>query len=511
MPTSFWTDEQQLPAFPKLTEDVTVDVAVVGGGITGITTAYLLKQAGLTVALIEKGSVGQAETGNTTAHLTYVTDDRLPDLVHSLGRDHARAMWEAGEAAMLQIEDLVDAEAIRCEFGWVPGYLHEPWNLAHSHDATSLAEDAALAEEFGFHATFLDVVPVANGPGVLFANQAKFHPLKYLSGLVRHIAGDGSHVCERTEVSEISDEPLRVKCGEHHVHCGKVVVATHVPLMGIAGLLQAGFLQTKLALYSTYAIGARLPLGTLPEAMFWDTSDPYYYLRVDRRPDHDFVIFGGEDHKTGQVQETGDQYRKLEQMLRSILPAAEVTHRWSGQVIETSDGMPYIGEFAKGQYIATGFAGNGMTFGTLAAMMIRDAILGRTNPWSKLFDPHRAGLRGGAWDYVKENADYPYYMIRDRIRGADATSIDDVQPGEGKIVRIEGQSVAVSRDEHGELSAVSACCTHLGCLVRWNGAEKTWDCPCHGSRFHCDGSVMAGPAETPLAKQEISASVQGKH
>jgi len=510
MPNSFWTDEK-LPRFSKPAEDVTVDIAIVGGGITGVTTALLLKQAGLNVALVEKGSVGQAETGHTTAHLTYVTDRRLPELVKSLGRDHARALWEAGEAALLQIEDLIDAEHVDCEFAWVPGYLHEPWNLTSSHEMTSLAEDAALAEEFGFHATYLDVVPVANGPGVRFANQAKFHPLKYLAALVGRIPGDGSYVFEKTEVEEIKNEPLRLKCGERTIHCGKVVVATHVPLMGIAGLMSASFLQTKLSLYSTYAIGAKLPPETLPEALLWDVSDPYYYLRVDRRDDHQFVVFGGEDHKTGQVTATGDQYRKLEQLLRSIVPTAETTHRWSGQVIETSDGMPYIGEFANDQFIATGFSGNGMTLGTLAAMMIRDAVLGRQNPWRELFDPHRAGLRGGAWDYLKENADYPYYMIRDRIRGADVSSVDDVQPGEGKIVRIEGHPLAVSRDEHGELTAVSASCTHLGCLVHWNDAEKTWDCPCHGSRFNCDGSIIAGPAETPLEKQNLGAAAREKH
>jgi glycine/D-amino acid oxidase-like deaminating enzyme/nitrite reductase/ring-hydroxylating ferredoxin subunit len=516
MPNSFWIAEPAADEFPKLADvaatELSVDVAIVGGGITGITTAYLLKAAGLSVALVEKGTIGQAETGHTTAHLTYVTDQRLPDLAKSLGNDHARALWEAGESAVLQIEEIVAFEKIDCEFDWVPAYLHEPWNLTPGHHASSLHDDAALAEELGFHATYLDVVPVANGPGVRFANQAKFHPLKYLTALAKRIPGGGSYLFEQTDVEEIQNEPLRLKCGERTIRCNKVVVATHVPLVGIAGLMQASFLQTKLALYSTYAVGAKLPLGTLPEAMFWDTSDPYYYLRVDRRDDHDYVIFGGEDHKTGQTQgTTTDQYRKLEQMLRSILPDAEVTHRWSGQVIETSDGMPYIGEITPGQFIATGFSGNGMTFGTVAAVMIRDAVLGRKNPWRELFDPHRTGLRGGAWDYVKENVDYPYYLVRDRLRGSDVESIDDVGPGEGKIVRIEGKPVAVSRDDKGEVSACSASCTHLGCLVHWNDAEHTWDCPCHGSRFNTDGSVVAGPAETPLAKQELDIHAHEKH
>lgn len=514
MPNSYWAEQEARPDFPALASeaatDISVDVAIIGGGITGVTTAYLLKRAGMTVALFEKGTVGQGETEHTTAHLTYVTDPRLPELVNAIGRDHARAIWEAGEAALMQIDELIEHERIDCDFAWVPAYLHESWNLSTKHPHHSLGDDAALADEFGFHATLLDVVPIANGPGVRFANQAKFHPLKYTTGLARSIPAGGSHLFENTEVEEILGVPLRLKCEGRTVRCEKVVVATHVPLVGIAGLVESSFLQTKLALYSTYAIGAKLPPNTLPEAMLWDTSDPYYYLRVDRRADHDFVIFGGEDHKTGQADATADQYRKLEQLLRSILPEAQVTHRWSGQVIEPSDGMPYIGEFAPGQFIATGFSGNGMTFGTLSGMMIRDAMLGKKNPWRDLFDPHRAGLQGGAWDYLKENVDYPYYLIRDRFRGAEARSLDEVGPGEGKIVRLDGKPAAVSRDAQGDVHACSAICTHLGCLVHWNDAEQTWDCPCHGSRFGVDGHVIAGPAESPLAARQPSVHAHGK-
>jgi Rieske Fe-S protein len=272
--------------------------------------------------------------------------------------------------------------------------------------------------------------------------------------------------------------------------------------MGLTGLAGATAFQTKLALYTSYVIAGRVPRGIVPDALWWDTADPYAYLRVEPHRDFDLVIFGGEDHKTGQQDDTMSCYRRLEERLTAILPDVEVMHRWSGQVIETPDGLPYIGQSAEHQYAATGYAGNGLTFGTLAGMMISDAILGRTNPWSELFEPSRKAVTRGLWDYVKENADYPYYLIRDRFTGADAQSLRAVKRGEGKIIERDGSKVAAYRNAAGAVTLRSAICTHMGCVVGWNAAERTWDCPCHGSRFTPTGDVISGPAEAPLANVE---------
>jgi Rieske Fe-S protein len=214
------------------------------------------------------------------------------------------------------------------------------------------------------------------------------------------------------------------------------------------------------------------------------------------------VIFGGEDHKTGQATDTPACYAALEASLTRLVPDIEVTHRWSGQVIETNDGLPYIGETSAHQFAATGFSGNGMTFGTLAGMMARDAALGRSNPWRDLFDIDRKTLRGGTWDYLKENKDYLYYLVRDRF-AASEKSLRAVPRGEGRLVELNGEQVAAYRDPKGVVTLRSAVCTHMGCHVAWNGAERTWDCPCHGSRFKPDGDVLAGPAESPLAEVEV--------
>ena len=497
----YWIDSASLPASPKITRDIEVDVAVVGGGITGLTTAYLIASSGRSVVVLERGRCAEIDTGHTTAHLTMVTDVRLTDLANRLGRPHAQAVWDAGLAAIAQIDSIVRDHEIDCGFAWVDGYLHAPKAAAKVDHAKQLKSEAALASELGFDAAFVEDVDLVGGPGVRFEGQARFHPRRYLAGLVTAIRENGGTIYEQSEADEFSDDPLGVKANGHWVRCRDIVIATHNPLVGVAGMVGATLFQTKLALYTSYAIAGSVPQGTVPDALFWDTADPYQYLRIDPQDDaDDLVIFGGEDHKTGQVSDTNACYKRLERALIDRIPNISLSHRWSGQVIETPDGLPYIGRFADHQYAATGFAGNGMTFGTLAGIVIADAIRGRTNPWAELFDPGRVALRRGLWDYIKENADYPYYLIRDRFAGAEGKSLRSVKRGEGKVIEYRDSKVAAYRGPRGVLTLRSATCTHMGCIVAWNDAERTWDCPCHGSRFTPEGDVISGPAESPLSK-----------
>ncbi|HYG22819.1 MAG TPA: FAD-dependent oxidoreductase [Verrucomicrobiae bacterium] len=497
---SYWQSSAALPQFPSLANDLTVDVVIIGAGLTGITAAYLLKREGVKVALLDRQRVAQADTGHTTAHLTYVTDERLKDLVKSFGRDAAKSFWEAGGAAIDQIHDNIRQLNVDAEFKWVDGFLHESFNGSDAKDRRSLEEDAALARELGFGAEFVRSIPAFGRAGVRFANQAKFHPFKYLAAMLQTIPGDGSHVFENTEFSEVKSDPMIVHAGRHKIRCEYLFIATHTPLLGKAGMLKGTLFQSKLALYTSYVLGARLPKGTLPEALFWDTTDPYYYLRVERLADHDFAIFGGEDCKTAQEENPEEVFARLQRKLKEILPGAEVQQRWLGQVVETDDGLPFIGENEKQQFIATGFCGNGFTLGTLAAAMARDQYLQRKNPWFDLFRVNRKQFHGGAWRYVTENLDYPYYMLRDRVAPADGDSLDDLKLGDGKILQLKGKKVAAYRGSDGKVTLLSPVCTHLGCLVKWNPADKTWDCPCHGSRFKPEGDVFSGPAESPLKR-----------
>lgn len=477
-----------------------MDIAIIGGGITGVTAAYFFKKAGCTVALIERGRCGGFDTANTTAHLTCVTDARLSKLVAKFGREAAKTVWDGGRAAIDQIFANIRDEKIECDFDWIPGYLHAPLEQNAEKEIKSLQKDSQLANELGFPAEFLDSIPLVNRPGIKFLHQAKFHPLKYLAALLRAIPGRGSYVFENTEAGEIQSRPLAVKVCKQKIRCSYLVLATHTPLTGKTNLVSATLFQTKLFLYTSYAVGAKIPSGFAPEASFWDTDDPYHYLRIDQRRGFDYAIFGGEDHKTGQIKNPEQCYQRLEKTLHKIIPAARMDHHWSGQVIETPDGLPYIGETAERQFAATGFGGNGMTFGTLGAMMAVDAFFKRKNPWAELFDVHRKKIFGGTWKYLSENKDYPYYLARNWLGGAESKSLRSVKLDQGKIVQLNGHKVAAFRDAHGKISMCSPVCTHLGCIVEWNGVEKTWDCPCHGSRFAPTGGVLSGPAEKPLEK-----------
>ena len=494
--TPIWA-EVQISKFDRLARSGHFDVVVVGGGITGLSAAYFLKQAGKKVCLLERDRLGHGDSGHTTAHLTCVTDVRLTQLVNAFGREQAALTWYAGLSALDLIERIVTEHGIACEFHRTPAFLHAA--LDRRQDETDdLKAEAQLARELAFDVDFFDNVPVVDKPGIRIRDQGKIHATAYLAGLARLVDGDGSVIHEHSEVKDIEADPPVVVANDKRIECDYVVIATEVPLLGMTGLVKATFLQTKLAAYSSYVVSGRLPVGLAPDLSLFDTGNPYYYLRIDKGPAFDRVIFGGNDHKTGQQTDTEDSYRRLEETLLRFLPSVKLDHRWSGQVIQTNDGLPFIGESADRQFVATGFNGNGFTFATLAGLMARDAMLGRDNPWKELFSVDRTKIRGGAWDYFKENLDFPYYLVADRLTAAKRKSPRSIKRTEGAILKLDGKRVACSRDEKGQLHKVSAVCSHMGCLVRWNGGEQTWDCPCHGSRFLPTGEVLAGPAETPL-------------
>jgi glycine/D-amino acid oxidase-like deaminating enzyme/nitrite reductase/ring-hydroxylating ferredoxin subunit len=496
--TSLWLASARPPTYPTLDQDRRVDVVVIGGGIAGVTAAYLLKQAGKTVALLERRRCGQGQTGHTTAHLTAVTDADLGTLVDRLGVDHAQAVWDAGFAAIARIRANVRDERINCDFAWVQGCLHASPDKDLETARIDVGREAEVAAALGIDAAYVDEVPGVGRPGVVFEGQARFHPSAYLEVLASRIPGQGSYIFEETDVEGIESDGHGVTANGHRMSADYIVCTTHVPLQSVIGTRET-LLQTDLFPYSTYAVRGIVKASGWPEGLFWEmASGPYEYLRVDRRESHDEVIFGGGDHKTGQEENTRAVFTAVEKRLQALIPDIQVTHRWSGQVLETRDGLPYIGEVRDGLFAATGFAGNGMTFGTLSGMMATDAVLGRANPWRELFDINRTTVLTGAWNYLRENKDYPYYMIRDRFTGAEGKTLRGVPRGEGRILDLDGVDVAAYRDEDGKVTTLSPVCTHMGCHVVWNTAEQSWDCPCHGSRFTPMGEVISGPAERPL-------------
>ena len=500
MKGSYWLATAELPSFPPLSKKITVDVAVVGGGMTGLTTAHFLALQGLKVALLERHSLAQVDTANTTSHLTYVTDKRLSDLVRDLGENNALALWRAGQRAIQEIENIVLNEEIECCFSRVPGFLLPAFESNDSQQTLSLASEAEFVAARGFEAEMISTVPPFNCPGIRFDSQARFHPLQYLKKLTERLVQRGVMIFENSAVLSVNRKPLVAKTDNGSVNCGHIVIATHNPLVGTKSIWGATLLQTRLSLRTSYVIGGRTDGHSIPDGCYWDLSDPYYYLRTVEDGPGNYVIFGGKDSKTGQSRDETEPYKQLFSLLRHYLPTFRLEREWSGQIIETLDGLPYIGPNDDRQFIATGFCGNGITFGTLAAMMASDWVLSIKNPYSELLNPNRSVPIRQTINYFSENIDYPLYLLKDRLDGEHIQSPDLLTPGEGAVSNYEGKKVAAFRDVEGKLHLRSAICPHLGCVVRWNPAETTWDCPCHGSRFKATGEVLAGPAEKDLQK-----------
>lgn len=492
-----WKEDSPPRAYPQLHEDIQVDVLIIGGGITGVGAAHLLSQDGLRVALVEKNQLGSGDTGHTTAHLTYMTDTRISDLVATCGVENTQLAWEAGKEAMEHIHSLAGKLDQDVGLREVPGYLVAALESDIAKERTRLIRETKQAADMGFDVEFLEKIPPTNLPGIRFQNQMKFHPLRYLTAVAARAHSQGARIFENTDITAIEERPNRATSANHRrIDYKHLIIATHMPMQGNRSVAASMLFQTKLASYSTYAIAAKIPTGLLEEMIWSDTAEPFNYIRVDRRTDGDYIIFGGADHKTGQAESTAEHFYSLERSMQRMLGSYHETHRWSGRVVETLDGLPYIGETPEGNFIATGFSGNGMTFGTAAAIMAHDKITGRSNPWEKAFHPRRREL-AALPTYIHENKDFPYRLVRDRLKTPD----DDgrpLAPGEGRVIKSGGNHVAICCDSYGNQHQCSAVCSHLGCLVSWNDSEQTWDCPCHGSRFTPDGTVIGGPAEHDL-------------
>jgi glycine/D-amino acid oxidase-like deaminating enzyme/nitrite reductase/ring-hydroxylating ferredoxin subunit len=496
---SVWSGEADAAAGrPPLAGEVRVDVAVIGGGITGVTTAYLLKRAGKRVAILEARGIGQGETGRTTAHLTVALDQRYRSIMTKFGSDGARDVFASQEAALQRIEALVSELGIDCQFERLPGYL-----FAESEDERQAIEaEASACQQLGIPASLTREVPLPfpARQALRFERQAQMHPIRYLRALADAIPGGGSQIYEDSPVREVhDDEPCRVVTDGGVVVADHVVVAAHVPISN------RFFLHTKIAAYRTYVLAARLE-GAGPAGLFWDTLDPYHYIRTHKARDgSNLLIVGGEDHKVGQDPDPEARFDRLSEYLREHFGALPIQERWSGQIIEPVDGLPYIGRnsLSSRTYVATGYAGQGMTSGTLAAMILCDQVQGMKNRYAELYDATRIKPLAAAREFVRENVDFPTHLVGDRLRRRDHPAAAHLRPGEGAVITLERERVAVYRDPGGELHALSPVCTHLGCLVNWNGAERSWDCPCHGSRFDPAGQVINGPAMANLEARDL--------
>jgi glycine/D-amino acid oxidase-like deaminating enzyme/nitrite reductase/ring-hydroxylating ferredoxin subunit len=495
--SSPWTESADLPAFPVLDRNVEADVVVAGAGIAGLTAALILQRAGKSVVVIEARRIGGGETGLTTAHLTEVLDTRYHVLESKFGREGARIAAESSRAAIDRIEAALGESGTRCGFERVPAYLF----AETEEQRNDLESELESLQQAGIDAAWVDSfpLPIRVLGAIRVERQGQLHPLEYSRELALRFISAGGRIFEETRLQKVDDgEPCRVSTNRGEIAAKNALVLTNVPVSNRFAL------HTKVAAYRSYALAARLQEPISP-GLFWDMRDPYHYVRQQTTASGPLLIVGGEDHKTGQNTDPLRAFDRLRKYTATHFGIAEVVYRWSGQIVEPVDGLPFIGKNSGSEhvYVATGFSGNGMTFGTLAGMILSDGVLGVYNPWASLYDATRVKPLAQARQYVAENVDFPARLARDRLARGEAESAEGVAPGEGRLIRSHGKMLAVYRDDSGALHARSAVCTHLGCHVQWNKAEKSWDCPCHGSRFDVDGMVLNGPATRSLEEASL--------
>jgi glycine/D-amino acid oxidase-like deaminating enzyme/nitrite reductase/ring-hydroxylating ferredoxin subunit len=498
-PQSLWLGTTPTTDYPPLERDLQVDVAVLGAGIAGITTALLLKEAGLTVAVLEARRIVEGVTGNTTAKVTSLHRLIYRDLLLDKGEEKARLYGHANQAAVEKVAALVAQRRIDCDFARADAFTYSE----REDDVDALRDEAFAAQRLGLPADFTTEtdLPFPVKGAVRFSDQARFHPRKYLLALAAALPGGGSHVFERTTATEVSDgTPCEVATARGVVRAKHVVVATHQPFM------LKGFYFARLVLKRSYALALRIE-GPVPQGLYITVDDDFRSMRPAPAGREDLLILGGEPHRPGQGGDTAAMVRRLEAWARERFRVRSVEYRWATQDNVTPDRVPFVGRMVPGGknvFVATGFCGWGMTNGTVAGMLLSDGILGRDNPWADLYDPTRGFVSSAITGLAKDAV----VGVKDLLGGygpkAAVKEAASVPKGEGRVVDHGTDKVAVYRDDDGDLHAVSAVCTHLQCIVRWNSAERSWDCPCHGSRFDALGRVVQGPALADLPAVDLT-------
>ena len=494
---SLWMDTP-VTKVPSLDGDHKADVIIIGSGIAGLSTAYELAVRGRKVIVLDRGTIGSGMTAHTTAHLASAFDDRYADLIKARGVEAARVTYQSQASAIDRIEAIQREEKIKCDFARLDGYLF----LAPGVPASELDEELDACSQAGvpvFDTT--DPTPLHTKNlvrSLRFPDQARFHPLKYLAGLTKAIQRHGGRLFADTAVESALEEndAVVVKTDKGTIRAADVVFATNSPIGGSVAL------HTKQAPYRTYVVAATLPTDSLTDALYWDTLDPYHYVRLQPHSERqNVVIIGGEDHKSGEADDGEARFAALERWARKRLPKmGKITHCWSGQVMEPVDYTGFIGRNGndKHRYLITGDSGQGITNSVIGAMLVTDLIATGRCSWEETYDPDRA-MTDNVTDFLSENVT-AIKSFAEYLTPGDISSIEGLKPGEGGIFRKGLKKLAACRDEGGELHVRSATCTHMGCIVRWNSLEQCWDCPCHGSQFAPDGNPLNGPAVAPLAE-----------
>ncbi|KQM78480.1 oxidoreductase [Pedobacter sp. Leaf216] len=496
---SLWQANEKIENYQQENSTNIYDALIIGGGITGLTTAYNLQREGKKCLLVDAHNLGYGTTGGTTAHLNTFFDATYPEIDSDFGKDASKLIAAAGKKMIASIKNNIDELHIDADFEYKDGYLFSQ----NDEETEQLQQILSSSQEAGVAVTESEKngVPIEFQYSICFKEQAQFHPLKYIYGLAKGFKQLGGEILEGIKIKETTFKEgihtAAFKGGE--IKAKNLVWATHIP-PGI------NILSLRNAPYRSYVLAVTLSDDAYPECISYDMKEPYHYFRSHEIDGQKYLIIGGADHKTGH-DDPEKAFEDLENYARQYFKIAEINFRWSSQYYVPVDGLPYIGQMPGGDdrtYLATGFNGNGMIFGSLSGALITDLILGKENELTKLLSPSRLKPISGFSEFVKENADVAYHFVADRFGNQVLDSLNNLANGEGKIASFDGEKLAIYKSEEGKITALDPVCTHAGCIVNWNASEKSWDCPCHGGRFDTDGCVLTGPPREPLKKVEVS-------
>jgi glycine/D-amino acid oxidase-like deaminating enzyme/nitrite reductase/ring-hydroxylating ferredoxin subunit len=507
---SLWMRVDVLPQANRLEGRLKADTVIVGSGIAGLSAAYELAHAGQKVIVIDRGSIAGGMTSRTTAHLAPICDDGLSTLIGLRGEETARLFQQSQAAAVDRIEAIVEQHGIHCDFRRLDGFLFPEVGMDRDEAKKQQDKEFEAAHKVGAaveHARGVPLKGFKSAPALRYPAQATFHPLKYLRAVAQAIIDAGGQIFADSAVTKIEEMKGGVRVvtdGGARVTADRAIVATNAPINDRLEI------HSKMAPYRTYAMAFTVARDTLPDALYWDMADPYHYIRLQPgQGSADYLIVGGEDHKTGEADDGGKRFDAIESWIRRLVPElGKEAHRWSGQVMSTIDHCAFIGRNPGSDrvFVSTGDSGQGITHGALAGMLLKDLIVGGSSPWEKTYDPARKTVKGIV-NYVSENVTALKNFAENFLPGdLDFESIDRLRPGQGGILHDGVHRLAACRDKEGTLHVRSGVCTHLGCHVNWNSTEQCWDCPCHGSQFAPDGEVLNGPALVPLPEAKAPAA-----
>ena len=498
---SLWMRIDVLPEAAGLDGSLKADTVIVGSGIAGLLAAYELANVGQKVVVIDRGKIAGGMTSRTTAHLAPICDDGISTLIGLRGVETAKLFQQSQAAAVDRIESIVKQHGIHCDFRRLDGYLFPEMDMDRDKARKQQDKEFEAGHKAGAaveHATGVPLKGFKSAPALRYPGQATFHPLKYLQAVARAILDKGGLIFADSPVTDIKESKQGVRVvtdSGASVTAARAIFATNVPINDRVEI------HSKMAPYRTYAMAFTIPRDSLPDALYWDMADPYHYIRLNPGPGTtDYLIVGGEDHKSGEADDGDKRFESLETWIRKLVPSlGKEVHRWSGQVMSTIDHCGFIGRNPGSDrvFIATGDSGQGITHGALAGILLKDLIIGGSSPWEETYEPSRKTAKGIV-AYVSENVT-ALKNLAEYVLPGDLHSVDQLLPGQGGILHHGLHRLAACRDRQGALHVRSGICTHLGCHVNWNSTEQCWDCPCHGSQFAPDGAVLNGPALSPLA------------